>query len=201
MEIPVRLDAWAMAHSHVAAITEDQDVMKLSVSIVLLAGLAAWAADPIPLDVKPGQWEATVTTQFTGMPQARQMPQISPDQLGKLPPEQRARVEAMLKQTAGGPRTSTSKSCVKKEDLTKLPLNNDQSCKTTIVNSSRARQEIQMECDRNGNKETGTIVIEALNSESIKFSIQAAADNNGKNMNMTITGTSKWLGPACSDSK
>ncbi len=190
-----------MAYSRVAVIMEDQDVMKLSLAIVLLAVSAAWAADPVPMDVKPGQWEATVTTQFAGMPQGRQIPQIPPEQLAKLPPEQRAKIEAALKLAGGGPRTSTSKSCVKKEDLTKLPLNNDQSCKTTLVSSSSTKQEIHMECDRNGNKQTGTMTIEALNSESIKFTIQAGADNNGKNMNMTITGTSKWLGPACSDSK
>jgi hypothetical protein len=175
--------------------------MKLLLAIVLLAASAAWAADPVPLDVKPGQWEATVTTQFAGMPQGRSIPQIPPEQLAKLPPEQRARIEAALKQAAGGPRTSTSKSCVKREDLTKMPMNNDQSCKTTLVSSSRTKQEIQMDCDRNGNKQTGTITIEALNSESIKFAIQAAAENNGKNMDMTITGTSKWLGPVCTDSK
>jgi hypothetical protein len=191
----------AMAHSRVAEISEDKDVMKLSLAMVLLAVSAAWAADPVPMDVKPGQWEATVTTQFAGMPQAQQMPQIPPEQLAKLPPEQRARVEAALKQAGGGPRTTTSKSCVKKEDLAKLPLNNDQSCKTTLVSSSSNKQEIRMDCDRNGNKQTGTMTIEALNSESIKFTIHAAADTNGKSMNMNITGTSKWLGPTCSDSK
>lgn len=175
--------------------------MKLSLAIVVLAASAARAADPVPMDVKPGQWEATVTTQFTGMPQAQRMPQIPPEQLAKLPPEQRARVEMALKQASGAPRTTTSKSCVKKEDLTKLSMNNDQSCKTNLVNSSRTRQEIQMECDRNGSKQTGTVTIEALNSESIKFTIHAAGENSGKSINMNITGTSKWLGPTCSDSK
>ena len=187
-------------HSRVAAITEDQDVMKLSLAIVLLAASAAWAAVPVPMDVKPGQWEVTVTTQIAGMPQGRQIPQIPPEQLAKLPPEQRARIEAALKQAAGGPRTS--KTCVKKEDLAKLPLHNDQSCKTTLVSSSSTKQEMHMECERNGNKQTGTITIEALNSESIKFTIQASGSgDNGKNMNMTVTGTSKWLGPECSDTK
>jgi hypothetical protein len=175
--------------------------MKLSLAIVLLGASAAWAADPVRMDVKPGQWEATVTTQFAGMPQAQQVPQIPPEQLAKLPPEQRARIEAALKQAGGGPRTSTSKTCVKKEDLAKLPMNNDPSCKTTLVSSSSTRQEMQMDCDRNGHKQTGTMTIEALNSESIKFAIHAAVDNNGKNVNLDVTGTSKWLGPACSDSK
>lgn len=172
--------------------------MKFSLAIAMLAASSLRAADPVPLNVKPGQWEATVTSQITGLPQARPMPQIPPDQLAKLPPDQRAKIEAMLK---GGPHTSTSKSCVKKEDLTKLQLNNDQSCKTTLVSSSRTKQEIHMECDRNGSKQTGSITIEALDSESIKFNIQAGGDNNGKNVSMTVNGTSKWLGPTCEESK
>lgn len=170
------------------------DGMKLSLAVVLVAASAARAADPVPMDVKPGQWEATVTAQFSGMP----MPQIPPEQLAKIPPEQRAKIEAALKP---GPRTSVSKNCVKKEDLTKLPVNNDQSCKTTLVSSSPSKQEIKMECDRNGSKQSGSINIEALNSETIKFSIKAAGDSNGKTMNFDVTGTSRWIGPTCSDSK
>lgn len=169
--------------------------------MTLVASSAVWAADPVPMNIKPGQWESTVTTQFAGMPQARPMPQIPPEQLAKLPPEQRARIEASLKQAGGGPRTTTSKTCVKKEDLAKAQVNNDHSCKTTLVSSSSSRQEIHMDCDRNGNKHTGTMTVEALDSESMKFTMQIAGDNNGKNLNMTINGTSKWLGPVCEDSK
>ncbi len=175
--------------------------MKLSLVITVLAAAAAHAADPVPMDVKPGQWEVTVTTQFSGMPSGRQMPQIPPEQLAKLPPEQRARIEAALKQAGGGPRTTTSKSCVKREDLNKLQVQSDQSCKTTLVTSSATKQEMHMECDRNGSKQNGTITIEALSPESLKFTIQAAGDAGGKNINMTINGTSKWLGPGCEDSK
>jgi len=178
--------------------------MRLLIALTLLAGAVAWAADPVPLDVKTGQWEATVTSQFTGLPQAAQkMPAIPPEQLAKLPPEQRARIEAMLKQAGGAPSTTTSKTCVKPEDLTKLNVNRDQnpSCKITLVTSSRSKQEMRMDCDANGNKQTGTIVVEALNSESMKFSIQVAGSNNGQPVNMNVNGTSKWLGPACTDAK
>jgi len=173
--------------------------MKFSLAIALLAASGVRAADPVPLDIKPGQWEATVTSQITGLSQVA--PQIPPEQLAKLPPEQRAKIEAALKQAGGGPRTTTNKSCVKKEDLIKLQLNNDQSCKNTLVSSSGAKQEIHMECDRKGGKQTGTITIEALNSESIRFNIRVSGDSNGRNINMTVNGTSKWLGPACEDTK
>jgi hypothetical protein len=182
---------------------------KLFVSLALLGGTAAWAADPVPMDVKTGEWEYTVTTQTTGMPQAAhaQMPSIPPEQLAKIPPEQRAKIEAALKQAgamaSGKPMTTTSKSCIRKEDLAKMipNSNKDQSCKVTLVSSSGTRQELKMDCESNGGKQTGTVVVEALNSESTKFNLQLAANQDGHTMNMSVNGTSKWLGATCTDAK
>jgi hypothetical protein len=58
-----------------------------------------------------------------------------------------------------------------------------------------------MACESNGGKQTGTVVVEALSSESTKFSLQMAADQDGHAMNMTLSGTSKWLGATCTDDK
>jgi len=179
--------------------------MKLCFVFAFLACGAAWAADPIPMNVKTGQWEATVTSQISGLQSGRQMPQIPPEQLAKLPPEQRARIEAAMKMAGGAPTTTVSKSCITKEDLLKLnPNNNDrnQNCKTTLVSSSGTKQELTVACESNGGKQNGTITVEALSSDSMKFSVQMTATNNGRPaMNMTINGTSKWLGAACSDAK
>jgi hypothetical protein len=184
--------------------------MKLSLALALLAGTAVWAADPVSLDVKTGEWEYTVTTQMTGMamPQGAQgMPAIPPEVLSKLTPDQRAKMEAGMKQAnamaSGKPNTTTSKNCIKKEDLAKMMPNGnrDQSCKTTLVSSSRSKQELKMECDSNGNKTTGTVVVEALSSDSTKFSMQMTGTTDGKPMGMTINGTSKWLGATCTDAK
>ncbi len=182
--------------------------MKLFLALAFSAGTLAWAADPVALNVKTGQWETTVTTQMTGMPQsAQQMPTIPPEQLAQMPPEQRAKIEAALRRAgamaSGKPTSTTSKNCIKKEDLAKFNpnANKDLSCKTTVVSSSLTRQELKMDCESNGSKQTGTVVVEALSSESTKFSVQVAANQNGHAMNMTINGTSKWLGETCSDAK
>lgn len=177
-------------------------------ALALLGTSMAWAADSVPLDVKTGEWENTVTTQMT-LPQSarQQMPSIPPEQLAKMPPEQRAKVEALMKQSsamAGGkPTTTTSKNCIKKEDLAKMTPqgNRDQSCKTTLVSSSRNKQELKMDCESNGGKQTGTVVVEALSSESTKFSLQIASNPSGQGMNLTVNGTSKWLGATCADAK
>jgi hypothetical protein len=183
--------------------------MRYSFALALFASAGVRAADPTPLDIKPGEWEYTVTMQMTGMPQqaAPQMPQIPPEQLAKLPPDQRAKVEAMLQQSgnmaAGKPTTTTNKNCVKKEDLTKLnPMGNqDKSCKMTVVNSSRSKLEAKVDCDAPENKSTSNVTIEAVSSESSKFSIVSNGTANGQPMHMTVNGTGKWLSATCTDSK
>jgi hypothetical protein len=173
-------------------------------ALALSGGTLAWAADPVPMDVKTGEWEYTVTTQMTGL---QQMPSIPPEQLAKMPPDQRAKIEAALQRagamSSGKPMTTTSKNCIKKEDLAKMIPNGnkDQSCKVTLVSSSHNKQELKMDCDSNGGKQTGTVVVEALSPESTKFNLQIASNQDGHAMNMTVNGTSKWLGATCTDSK
>jgi hypothetical protein len=181
--------------------------VKFSFTALFLAATAAWAADPTPLDLKTGEWEYTVTMQMSGMgqPSAAKMPQIPADQLAKLPPEQRAKIEAALKQAgniASG-KPTTSKNCVKQEDLVRLnPLGNaDKSCKLTVINSSRSKLEAHMDCDSPANKSSSTVTIEASSSESSKFSVVTTGTTNGHSMNMTVNGTGKWLGAVCTDAK
>lgn len=164
--------------------------MKFSVSIALLAASAVWAADPVPMDVKTGQWETTVISQASNI----QIPQLSADQLSKMPPDQRARLEAIMKQAMN--RTSTSKGCVKKEDLTKLPFNSNKNCKTTVVSSSRSKQVLHLDCDFNGTKQAADMTIEAASPESVKFSVQSTGAAT-----LNINGTSKWLSQDCPNSK
>jgi hypothetical protein len=80
---------------------------------LIAAGLPALAsADKI--DVKTGLWETTSTMDMTGIPR---MPAIQPETLAKMPPEQRARIEAMTARsiTAGSDRKSQS--CLTEKEL------------------------------------------------------------------------------------
>ena len=76
--------------------------MKTRILLVMafLTPLAGWAADPVPMDIKPGLWESSVTTPMGGMPA------LPPEVLSKLTPEQ------LAKMGRGGPRMMTSKHCV-----------------------------------------------------------------------------------------
>ena len=175
--------------------------MTVRLSFSLAAALfcaTAWAADPTPLNVKTGQWEATITSETAG-----QLP-IPQEMLDKMSPEQRAKMEAMMKaRGAQGARTNTYKNCLKKEDLDK-PFGNDEqrkSCKQTFVTSSASRQEIHMECEMGGGKQTGTLKLEALDSGNVKGSMQMVASNGGRSMTINSSFSSKWLGPVCTESK
>jgi hypothetical protein len=98
------------------------------------------------------------------------------------------------------PRTMVNKHCVKKEDLDKPFGNDDKTCKRTIVTSSATKQEIHMECEMGGGKQVGTLKFEAVDSSTIKGSMQMTASNGGRTMNVNSTFSSKWIGPACTES-
>ena len=86
--------------------------MKTRILLVLafLTPLAGWAVDPVPMDVKLGLWETTITNQMDISSL------IPPEALAKLTPEQRAKMEAAM-QGRGGARTNTSKHCVTKDTI------------------------------------------------------------------------------------
>lgn len=153
------------------------------------------AADFHPLGVKAGQWESTVSGQTTGMPP------IPDEVLNRLTPEQRAKMQAAM-QMRNGSKPTVSKSCLTKDMLDK-PFNlgdeNTKSCSRTMVTSSGGKQEIHIECSRESGKATGTIKVEAVDSENVKGSMQMTVTNGEHTMNMNYTFASKWIGPACSE--
>ena len=122
--------------------------------------------------------------------------------LDKMTPEQRARMEQAMKARVGkGATARTNKSCVTKEQLDKPfnPAGDRQSCKMTVLTSSRAKQEIQMDCEAAGGKQTGVFRIEAADSENVKGAVQMTASNGGRTMNINSNFSAKWLGPVCAE--
>jgi hypothetical protein len=188
--------------------------MKFSIAWILLAAPALWAADAVPMNVKTGQWEMTITRQVSGVAApSRPMPQIPADKLAQLPPEQRAQVEAMLARAAGGaaPSTTTTKTCVTKESLSQIQTDDSSrpNCKNTVLSSSAAKQVIRTECQIAGALRITTTTFEATGPDSMKFTIvsnpadasKSADSNPAAAAAVNISGTSKWLGPVCTDAK
>jgi hypothetical protein len=166
---------------------------------VLLAG-AAWAADAVtPLAIRPGSWEGTLTTQRSGSPS------IPPELLARISPEQQATLEAQIKaRESQGPQTTARKQCIAKEDLQKpLTFGDDRaSCRRTVVNASSTKQEYRIECTNAGIKATGTVRVEAIDPEHIKFTSLITSGDGSHTMKINTTGTGKWVGAECgSESK
>jgi len=175
---------------------------KLFFALIVFALPALWAADKItPLNVKEGLWEVTMTHSMTGMPA---MPAIPPDALAKMPPEQRARVEAAMKQSGmGGPKTDVRKDCITKDKLEKQTAFNDNrgECTRTVVNSTGSKLEIKLHCEDKQTSTDGTLLLEALSSDNVKGSMHSVTNSNGRTMNMDFTFSASYLGPACGDVK
>ena len=170
--------------------------MNLLVAVTFLA-LTLWAADNIaPLNVKEGLWEVTVTHSMSGMPA---MPNIPPDALAKMPPDQRARIEAMMN---GQPSTDVRKECITKEKLEKHSAfsANRGDCTRTVVSSTGSKLELKFHCEEKQSSSDGTFVMEALASDNVKGTMHSVIKtSSGKTMNMDFTITSKYLGSACGD--
>ena len=170
--------------------------MRLAPSTLIVAACAAVAGVILfaaePLNVKLGQWETTTTMQMSGMPA------IPQDALDKMTPQQRQMIEERMKSMQGKP--TTSKSCVKQEDIDKAMKfgTDDRECTRTVITSTSTAQEVKIECTRDNTKSTGTVRIDASNRENVKGSIQMnVTSGGGRNMSMNGSFVSKWLGPAC----
>ena len=178
---------------------------KFLLSLIVLSSLLLWAADKItPLDIKEGLWEMTVTHSMTGMPA------IPPDTLAKMPPEQRARVEAAMKQSGmGGPTADVHKECVTREKLDKQlafddnrkdkDKDQDTACTRTVVNATGSKLEIKFHCEQSSTD--GTLLLEAVASDSVKGSMHSVTNSRGRTMNMDFTFSSRYLGAVCGDVK
>jgi hypothetical protein len=112
-------------------------------------------------------------------------------------------MEAMMAGRSGA-KSTVSKGCLKKEDLDK-PFNMSDksmaSCARSMVTSSGSKQEIRVDCTTNGAKTTGTVKVEAVDSENVKGSMQLAVANGEHTMNMNYMFAAKWIGPACTENR
>jgi len=174
-------------------------------AILMPAAVLLAAGNYQPLNVKTGLWEVTRTTTATGAPP------IPPDmqaRLERMPPEQREKMEAMIKSRFGGtPTTTTYKKCLTAKDLNTNPFANgpDEKCTWTIVSSSGSDQEAKgtaCELGKNAGMNTDVYVkAHAQDSENVKGTIQITGTAAGNNINIDGTFASKWVGADCGSTK
>jgi uncharacterized protein DUF3617 len=167
--------------------------MNTKVAILsILAGSAVWAADSVPFAIKTGTWETTTTTQMSGGPQ------IPPEVLQRMPPEQRAKMEERMKAMQGKP--NTTRHCVTEEDLKKAFNIGDQrpNCTRTVLSASSNKQDVKVECSSDRAKTTGIIHIESAGNELVKGTMDMTTTGAGnQEMKINSTFVSKWVGADC----
>jgi len=167
--------------------------MKTRAWMVVLGAASMSVASPASadtLDLKLGLWETTFTTNVSGMlvPEA---------QLKQMPPDQRERMEAMMKkQQADGPKTRTSRTCLTQEKLArafeKEERDEEKNCKRTALVSTRSKQEISIVCTGDKPRKTEWRM-EATSRETAKGSAKV---NSGTG-SMTMDFTAKWVASDC----
>lgn len=156
-------------------------------STLLLSTLSAHAE---PLDLRLGLWETTETTQTSGS-------LIPESALKKMPPDQRARMEAMMKKRqAQAPQSHTIKSCLTQEKLNqqldKRKIEGDEKCIDTIVTATRTVQETKFQCTGSDSR-SGVMHTEALSRERTKSTIKINSSHNTVNVEMT----GRWIAADC----
>ena len=173
-----------------------------------LAAISVAAADLKPLDAKLGLWETTTTTEMDGMPAMPAMPQIPKETLDKMPPAQRAQLEAAMKSrgSLASPRMTTAKSCTTKESLSRgfgMPEHKGVECKRDVISSSSSGMQLHLQCNptNGGPASISDMTMTRIDGEHVRGNMVSKMDVEGKTMTVKMNFASKWLAADCGDVK
>ena len=175
----------------------------MKISSVMTASLAltmlAQAADITKPNIKPGLWEVTSSPQTSG-----DMP-ISDEQLAKLPPEQRARIQAAMQASlAAGNKPHVYKECMTPEKIARnfeIDKGEDSSCKRKVVASSASELQLHDDCEKPERKTVSDVHFHFKGGTQMSGRINVVTSANGKTMTVNSTIEGKWLGADCGSVK
>lgn len=174
----------------------------LSYAAALTAcSLAPALAQNQPIDVRTGLWEIVTQRSMTGMPKMPEMPAIPPEALARMPPAQRAQLEAALKaRRSAGSGEYVSKVCITPESLRKGPdfgTRREANCRRTKnVRTARGWQ-FQEVCRPDGRDQVLDVNYTAVNRETIEGTVNIAMRDGGQDITMKQVTRGRWLGPDC----
>ena len=164
---------------------------------VAVTGLAvtAWAqaADLVKPNIKPGLWEVSINPHISG-----EMP-IPEEQLAKMTPEQRARLQAAMQTHKPKPRVY--KECMTPEKIahgfeTDLQ-GDDSSCKRKVVSSSANELTLHDECNKAERKTVSDVHFEVKGGTQMSGKVNVVMTSGGKTMTVNNLMQGKWLGANC----
>jgi hypothetical protein len=160
--------------------------------------LVARAADTPHLNVKLGLWEVHMVPQVSG-----DYPAMSDDQLAKLTPDQRARMQAAMQAAMtdmNKPRTTQN--CMTAEKLQRgFGEKDSANCKTTVTtNSSNEFESRQICTDPDGTRDS-LLHMSARGPDHVSGTVKSAMSHGSKSMIFNATMEGKWLSADCGDVK
>lgn len=169
----------------------------LQMALTSLA-VTAWvhAAGLTKPNIKPGLWEVSINPKISGA-----MP-IPEDQLAKMTPEQRARLEAAMQaHMAKGTKPRVYKECMTPEKIARGfeidPHGDDASCKRNVVSSSTKELTLHDECSKPERKTVTDVHFEVKDGTQMSGKINVVVTSAGKTMTVNNTLQGKWLGASC----
>ena len=162
-----------------------------SVAVTMQVG----AAEPKP-NIKPGLWEVTINPQVSG-----EIP-IPEEQLAKMSPEQRARLQAMLKSNAARSATPRAyKECMTPEKIARgFDMDRgaeEASCKRKVISSSANEVTMHDECTKPDRKSVSDVHFEIKGGTQMNGKINVVVTASGKTMTVNSTMQGKWLAANC----
>lgn len=175
-------------------------ILMVAAACLMTAVAAPGAGQNQPLQVKTGLWQVTQTTTINGGVAA--LPPDMQARLAQMTPEQRARIEAAMKDQLGGaPHTTTFKSCVTQKDLDKQPWSSGTECKWTVITSTGTDMEARGTACELGKEEGMSseihIKIHVVDPGDARATFDGKATGNGHTLTLSGTHTAKWIGATC----
>jgi len=165
----------------------------VGIAAAMAACSAALLAQAPALNVRLGLWETTTTIKLAG-----DLPGMD---TSKFTPEQRAQMEAAMKQLMGT-HTMTNKTCMTKADLEKASfLSKDEpNCKTTIVKNTSTTLDAHRVCT-GADPRTEDLHFEAASPTAVTGTFKSTTTTDGKTTNVDGTIASRWLAADCGNVK
>lgn len=159
-------------------------------------GVAAAYAGPVTLNVRPGLWEMTISSQGGGMPP------IPPQALARLTPEQRAKFQAaMAAHMAGANKPHAYKSCITETTLQRGfdtgDANAQRKCTQTILSGSASVMDGREECTGERMHMSGRFHFVASNPQTVNGTIDMTVSGGSHSMTMKEVVHGTWLGADC----
>ncbi len=144
-------------------------------------------------NIKPGLWEVTVTPKMSG-----EMP-IPDDQLAKMSPEQRAKVEAAIK--GAGSKPHVYKDCMTPEKIAKgfeMERGADEAaCKRNVISSTPSELTLHDECTHPNRKTVSDVHFEFKGGSQINGKLHIVTTAAGKSMTVDSTVAGKFVSASC----